>query len=147
MHSRHLLLAASVAAATGCASSPHAKFESIYPGMTSEQVVESMRSGPTRTREYADGSNAWYYGEDLCVLLREDRVVSKQHSEKTETLSVMGVASLSETRQAFCAPPSEQTPQAVQKLETPFGSVRNPGAIVDGVKDAAQSVLGDDDAE
>jgi len=144
LHSRHLLLAAAVAALTGCASSPRERFEAIYPGMTQEQVVKSMRSGPSKTREYADGSNAWYYGEDMCVLIREDRVVSKQHSEKRETLSVMGVASLNETQQAFCAPPGEPAPEAVQKLETPFGSVRNPGAIVDGVKDAAQHVLGDD---
>lgn len=147
MRIRHLLLAATVAAITGCASGPRPNFNAIYPGMTSQQVVQSMQGGPSKTQEYADGSNAWYYGEDQCVLLREDKVVSKRRTEEKETLSVVGVAAMRETHKAFCAPAGVAAPKAAQELDTPFGTVRNPGAIVDGVKDTARDVVGSDRAK
>lgn len=147
MRIRHLLLAASVAAVTGCASGPRPNFNAIYPGMTSQQVVQSMQSGPSKTQEYADGSHAWYYGEDQCVLMREDKVVSKQRTEEKETMSVVGVASVRETQKAFCAPAGVQAPKSAQELDTPFGTVRNPGAIVDGVKNKAREVVGSDGAK
>lgn len=147
MRIRPLLLAATVAAVTGCASGPRPNFNAIYPGMTSQQVVQSMQGGPSKTQEYADGSNAWYYGEDQCVLMREDKVVAKKRTEERETMSVVGVAAMRETQKAFCAPPGVAAPKTAQELDTPFGTVRNPGAIVDGVKNKARDVVGSDGAK
>ncbi len=144
MRLRLLLLAAAAVSASGCASTPKPNFQAIYPGMHSKQVVEAMHSGPTRSQEFSDGSSAWYYGEDQCVLMREDKVVSKKRTEEKETMSVVGVASMRETQKAFCAPPGVAAPQTAQELDTPFGTVRNPGSIVDGVKNKARDVVGSD---
>jgi outer membrane protein assembly factor BamE (lipoprotein component of BamABCDE complex) len=141
------LLAASVAAVTACASGPRPNFNAIYPGMSSQQVVQSMQGGPSKTQEFADGSNAWYYGEDHCVLMREDKVVSKQRTEERETMSVAGLGGLRETNKAFCAPAGVAAPKSAQELDTPFGTVRNPGAIIDGVKNTTREVVGSDGAK
>lgn len=79
------LLLAVAALATGCASSPKPNFQAIYPGMHTRQVVEAMRSGPSRAQEFGDGSSAWYYGEDQCVLIRDEKVVSKQQTQESTT--------------------------------------------------------------
>lgn len=136
MHLRSLLLAAAVATVTGCASGPRPNFNAIYPGMTSQQVAQAMQGGPSRAQEFPDGSSAWYYGEDQCVLLREDKVVTKDRTQEKETLAVAGVGAMRETQKAFCAPAGVARPEKDQELDTPFGTVRNPGKLVDGVKDA-----------
>jgi hypothetical protein len=117
------LLSATLAAATGCATTK-SKFESIYPGMTSQQVVQVMEAGPSQAKEFPDGSSAWYYGEDRCVLLRDDKVVTKDRTQENETTAIPGLASVRETKKAFCAPAGVAAPTTQKEIDTPFGTVK-----------------------
>jgi hypothetical protein len=130
-----LLTAALAFATTGCATS--GGFDKLYPGMSSKQVVEAMGSGPSRAQEYPDQSTAWYYGEDRCVLMREDKLVSKATSEDTTSID-MAVVSVRDTSKALCAPAGYATKEKrEQEIETPFGTYRgniDPSAAVKKVK-------------
>ncbi|XXF80802.1 hypothetical protein P2318_13895 [Myxococcaceae bacterium GXIMD 01537] len=137
MNLRLCLAATAAAAAVGCATTPPAprpNFNAIYPGMTSQQVVQSMLGGPSHTQEYPDGSTAWYYGENRCVLVREDKVVSKDRTEEDTSLAIPGVGGLRTTNKAFCAPAGVAAPKSTKDIDTPFGTIRNADGIVNEVK-------------
>lgn len=89
----------------GCAS----RFRQIYPGMSGAQVASVMESGPTRTEQFEGGYSAWYYGEDQCVLLQEDKVVSKQETQQGSSVQAP-LISVNETLRAQCLPPGVQRP-------------------------------------
>ncbi|WP_164018779.1 hypothetical protein [Pyxidicoccus trucidator] len=129
------LTAALAFVATGCATS--GGFDKLYPGMSSQQVVEAMGTGPSRAEEYPDKSTAWYYGEDRCVLMREDKLVSKATSDEKAALNTP-VVSVRDTAKAYCAPEGHaQKVKREQEIETPFGTIKgdlNPAAAVKKVK-------------
>lgn len=130
-----LTAAALAFATTGCATS--GGFDKLYPGMSSQQVVEAMGSGPSRAQEFPDKSSAWYYGEDRCVLMREDKLVSKATSEDTTSIDV-GVVAVRDTTKALCAPEGYASKEKrEQEIDTPFGTYRgniDPSAAMKKVK-------------
>ena len=140
-----LLAAAAVASITGCASSPKPNFASIYPGMHSQQVVQAMQGGPSRSQEFPDGSAAWYYGEDQCVLIREEKVVSKQQTQENTAVDAF-VVSVKNSTKATCAPEGMAKARSEQEIDTPVGTFKgsiNPGAIKDKVMGAKKELAGD----
>ncbi|HLL04472.1 MAG TPA: hypothetical protein VK539_28065 [Myxococcaceae bacterium] len=145
MRLRPLLLAAAAAAITGCASSPKPNFAAVYPGMPSQQVVEAMLGGPSRSQEFSDGSAAWYYGEDQCVLIREDKVISKQQTQENTSVDAV-VVSLKNSTKAVCAPAGMAEAKSEQEIETPVGTFKgsiNPSAIKNKMMDAKNQLVGD----
>ena len=145
MRLRPLLLAAAAATITGCASSPKPNFAAIYPGMNSQQVVQAMQGGPTRSQEFSDGSSAWYYGEDQCVLIRDEKVVSKQETQENTSVDAV-VVSLKNSTKATCAPPGMAEAKSEQEIDTPIGTFKgsiNPGAIKDKVIETKNELVGD----
>ncbi|NMO14053.1 hypothetical protein HPC49_29005 [Pyxidicoccus fallax] len=134
MRCSFLTAAALAFAAAGCATSG---FDKLYPGMSSHQVVEAMGSGPSRAQEFPDQSTAWYYGEDRCVLMREDKLVSKATSEDTTSIDV-GVVAVRDTTKALCAPEGYAAKEKrEQEIDTPFGTYRgniDPSAAMKKVK-------------
>ncbi|MCP3103469.1 outer membrane protein assembly factor BamE [Myxococcus sp. K15C18031901] len=144
---RTLLLTAALAvAATGCASS--GGFHKLYPGMTSQQVVEAMGSGPSRAQEFPDKSTAWYYGDDRCVLMRDDKLVTKATTEERTSVDTP-IVSVRSTSKALCAPEGyDAEARSEQEIDTPFGTFKgniDPSGAVKKVKNA---VAGDSaDAE
>lgn len=134
---RSLFLTAALAlAVSGCASTS-SRFEKLYPGMTSALVAETMGKGPSRAQEFGDGSTAWYFGEDRCVLMREDKIVSKATTEDNASVSTP-IVTVRDSTKALCAPEgyaSEQKSQ--QEIDTPFGTFKgniDPAAITNKVK-------------
>lgn len=129
------LTAALAFAAAGCATS--GGFDKLYPGMSSQQVVEAMGNGPSRAQEFPDKSTAWYYGEDRCVLMREDKLVSKATSEDTASVDTP-IVSVRDTSRALCAPEGYASQEKrEQEIETPFGTYKgniDPSAAVKKVK-------------
>jgi len=143
---RTLLLTSALAiTATGCASS--GGFHKLYPGMSSQQVVEAMGSGPSRAQEFPDKSTAWYYGEDRCVLMREDKLVSKSTTEERSSVDTP-IVSVRSTSKALCAPEGYAAEaRSEQEIDTPFGTFKgniDPAAAVKKVKNA---VTGDEEKE
>jgi hypothetical protein len=140
---RPLLLVA--AAVTGCASSPKPNFNAIYPGMHSQQVVEAMLSGPSRSQEFSDGSAAWYYGEDQCVLIRDEKVISKQQTQENTSVDAF-VVSLKNSTKATCAPEGMAEAKHEQEIDTPVGTFKgtiDPKAIKNKMIKAKDELVGD----
>jgi outer membrane protein assembly factor BamE (lipoprotein component of BamABCDE complex) len=145
LHLRPLLLAAAAAAITGCASSPKPNFSAVYPGMHSQQVVAAMQGGPTRSQEFSDGSAAWYYGEDQCVLIRDEKVISKQETQENTSVDAV-VVSLKNSTKATCAPAGMAEAKSEQEIDTPVGTFKgsiNPGAIKDKMIKTKNELVGD----
>lgn len=130
-----VLTAALAFAAAGCATS--GGFDKLYPGMSSREVVEAMGDGPTRAQEFPDQSTAWYYGEDRCVLMRDDKVVSKATSKDTTSVDTP-IVTVRDTSLALCAPEGYASPEKrEQAIDTPFGTYRgnlDPSKAVQKVK-------------
>lgn len=117
----HRLLTAALLLASACAPG----FRAIYPGMTTAEVTKAMGDlGPSTVTPFNDGYAAWYYGEDRCVLLRNDVVVSKATSYRQAGVSLPGVGSLSLKQPAECLPPGVQ-PRRTSEVNVglPFGNV------------------------
>lgn len=128
----------------GCASMQK-RFDAVYPGMSSQGVVETMHGGPTRAQEFGDGSTAWYYGEDRCVLIREDKVVAKERTQDSTTVDAV-VVSLKDSRKALCAPQGSAEARHEQRIETPVGSFKgtiDPKAIKEKVIETRDTLLGE----
>lgn len=139
-----LAVALSFVALSGCASM-HSRFKNVYPGMSSQAVVQTMESGPSRAQEYADGSTAWYYGEDLCVLIRQDKVVAKERTEERTTVDAV-VVSLKDSQKAMCAPEGMGQARNEQRIDTPLGSFKgtlDPAAIKSKVLKTRDDLVGD----
>jgi hypothetical protein len=95
-----------IAFAAGC-SSASKKFEDVTPGMTSDQVRHTMSDGPSRFENLADsGYSSWYWGDDYCVLFKDDKVVAKDAAREGNSSSAKGVE-YKETRKASCVAPGQ----------------------------------------
>lgn len=94
----------------GCAN----PFKQIYPGMTRQQVIERMERAPSRTELFEDDYSAWYYGEDQCLLFREELVVAKQQTEVTTNVKTP-IGSLREELKPQCLPPGVTRPPRVER--------------------------------
>ncbi|ATB32985.1 hypothetical protein [Melittangium boletus] len=135
-----LLLSASF----GCATT-QSRFNSVYPGMPSRGVVETMEGGPSRAQEFGDGSTAWYYGDDFCLLLRDDKVVAKDSTQEKVSVNA-GVVALKEVQKAQCAPPGTAEVQTEQMIRTPVGSFKgsiDPEAIKNKARETRDALVGD----
>ncbi|WP_426730723.1 hypothetical protein [Myxococcus faecalis] len=118
---RTVLLVAALAA-SGCAGP--GGFQKLYPGMTSREVVEAMGQGPTRAHEFPDRSSAWYYGDDQCVLMREDKLVAKSTTRERTAVDTP-IVSIRDTAKAVCAPEGYAIEtRGEQRIDTPFGSFK-----------------------
>ncbi|MBZ4371842.1 hypothetical protein [Corallococcus sp. AS-1-6] len=135
---RPSLLSALIAlAATGCATPA---FEKLYPGMTAAQVADTMGRGPERAQEFADGSTAWYFDEDHCVLMRGHMLVAKSTTQ-TRTQVHTPVGSLKDATKAWCGPPGTDG-RHEQYLKTPFGTFKgnvDPAAVTDEVNNSVRA--------
>lgn len=119
-----ILLVLAVSVATGCASAGK-KFGKIYPGMRKEDVVKTMEKGPSEVQQFSDGYTAWYYGEDRCLLMKEDEVASKAETKTKTGLEIPGILDGREKVLAECLPPGQAPKNKVQReIETPFGSLK-----------------------
>lgn len=115
-----LAVLVSLTLTAGCAS----RFRQLYPGMSGAQVASTMESGPTRTEQFEGGYTAWYYGEDQCVLLQEDKVVSKQETQQGTAVNAP-IISVRETLRAQCLPPGVERPERREvDINLPGGSLR-----------------------
>ena len=138
-----IVSAALALAAAGCATSG---FDKLYPGMSSHQVVDAMGSGPTRAQEFPDSSTAWYYGEDRCVLMRDDKLVAKATTEDSTTINTP-VVSVRDSAKALCAPEGyASSEKREQVIDTPFGTLKgniDPKAAMEKVKGVVTGKSGD----
>jgi hypothetical protein len=111
-------LAVVLALAAGCAH----PFTKIQPGMTSadvRSVTEPEGVGPSEVVTYPPNAQAWYYGEDRCILLVDDRVVQKNVTKTQNVAVVPGIAQVSQTSKALCAPPGAETPDNRTNIYVP----------------------------
>jgi hypothetical protein len=99
-------------------------FARVGPGMTVGEVTEVMHRQPSRIEQHAEGYSAWYYDQDRCILLKDDRVVGK--AEEVDQASVgTPFGGLVVTRPAVCAPPFEaQTANSNVRLYLPSTVIR-----------------------
>ena len=131
-------------ALSGCASM-QSRFNTLYPGMSSHEVVQTMESGPSRAQEFSDGSTAWYYGEDHCVLIRQDKVVAKERTRDRTTVDALVVA-LKDSQKALCAPEGMGAARTEQQIVTPVGTFKgtiDPAAIKARVIETKNQLVGD----
>ena len=109
----------------GACASTGSRFGKIYPGMSTDQVVQTMGKGPQKTEGFSDNYSAWYYNEDTCLLVQSDKVVSKSVTEKQGALEVWGLGGATERKLAECLPPGYKSTKKVQReVETPFGTLK-----------------------
>lgn len=115
---RLVVLAVLVLVASGCVH----VFERIQPGMTSADVralTEPEGVGPSEVVSYPPNAQAWYYGEDRCILLVDDRVVQKNVTKTQRVAVVPGIAHVSQTSKAVCAPPGAEAPDNRTNIYVP----------------------------
>jgi hypothetical protein len=117
-----LLLTVTFVASCSFRSGPRKKmgFQYIYPGMTRNEVVDTMGKGPSEAVNYEAGYVAWFYGKDKCVLLLEGEVVSKEVTQTKTNMSAFGLKA-KERILAECAPPGQRSGTKEQSIKTPFG--------------------------
>jgi hypothetical protein len=111
----------------GCATSS-SRFEKISPGMTADQVKTTMSDGPSRFETASDtGYASWYWGEDYCVLFRNDRVVSKNTATDGMGGEVKGVG-YQEKNKASCLAPGQTARSGTERsINVPgVGTIRLP---------------------
>ncbi|MBI1908548.1 MAG: hypothetical protein HYS22_00025 [Deltaproteobacteria bacterium] len=115
-----LLTAASLGACAG------SKFALVYPGMTSQEVVKAMESGPSKVEQHEGNYATWYYGKDQCLLLKDDKVSTKSQTEEKTALSIPGLGGLSEKKTAECLPPGKVATGKVERsVDTPWGGLKH----------------------
>ncbi|CAM3065233.1 hypothetical protein G4177_12255 [Corallococcus sp. ZKHCc1 1396] len=135
-----LMTAVLALTASGCATT--SGFEQLYPGMTPAQVANAMGKGPARAQEFQDGSSAWYFDEDHCVLMRDNVLVAKSTTQ-TRTAVRTPMGSLKDQDKAFCGPPgSEGDATREQTVHTPFGTFKgtvDPAAVTEQVKNSVRN--------
>ncbi|WP_434390087.1 hypothetical protein [Melittangium boletus] len=134
-----------LALSSGCAST-ESRFKKVYPGMSSASVAETMKGGPSRAQEFGEGSTAWYYGDDFCMLLRDDKVVAKESSSEKISMNA-GVVALKDVQKAQCAPVGmEGEVRTEQMIRTPMGSFKgtiDPKAIKEKALETKEALVGD----
>jgi hypothetical protein len=99
-------------------------FRSVYPGMTSEQVVTAMGRGPERTQLFDATYSAWYFDEDHCLLMQGNQVIDKQQSLVTDSVDTL-LGGYQKELKAECVPPGVTRSNVQQKqVDTLLGSYR-----------------------
>ncbi len=100
------------------------RFGKLYPGMTRAQVNETMEKGPSDVKQFDDTYTAWFYGEDRCILLKGDEVLTKSSAKEKEKFNLLGLAGMKEKKPAECLPPGAASQAKKQRtIDTPFGTV------------------------
>lgn len=109
------------------------RFQQVTPGMSGAEVNKVMKKGPTEVRAYKENYAAWYYsswGDDksFCLLMQNDKVVSKEKDQDGTSVSVPGLGTYHERTLANCVPPGElaedKTERNIELENTPFGRVK-----------------------
>jgi hypothetical protein len=81
-----------------------------------------MEDPPTRVAAFPDDYASWYYKEDYCLLVKDDKVVGKSESERRASSYVEGVA-ISSTELAQCLPPGLYArPTTLTQVSSPLGT-------------------------
>ena len=89
----------------GCASAQK-NFDNVTPGM-SEKDVRSTMGGPSRFESISETNyTAWHWGEDYCVLFKDNKVVGKDASQAGKNAS-LGPAKYEEKQAAQCLAPGQ----------------------------------------
>ena len=109
-----------------CAEGP--RWDHIIPGMTGQDVMKEMKSGPSKIDPYQDNYSAWFYGADKCVLMQNEKVVSKETTESKGGIRLFGLGGSSESQLAGCVPPGQKKFEhggGIQRdTATPFGTIQ-----------------------
>jgi hypothetical protein len=124
-----LTLTVAYALTAGCSSTGPKKFDRIVPGMSSSDVKNAMDQGPTRFENIANTSFAtWYWGDNYCVLFKDDKVVAKDSALAGDTASAKGVE-YTENRKAQCLAPGQTSKATADRtINIPgVGTVHLPG--------------------
>ncbi|MBI2081931.1 MAG: hypothetical protein HYT76_00020 [Deltaproteobacteria bacterium] len=121
-----VILGVAIMALAACAAGP--KWDKIVPGMTGQMVMTEMKGGPSRIDPYAEGYSAWFYGEHSCILMQDDKVVSKELSEEKGGIRLFKLGASKEIKKAGCVPPGQQRAVRGGTVErgtaTPFGTIK-----------------------
>lgn len=125
MNKTHQILIASGFLLMACASTGK-NFSRVYPGMSQPEVNKVMGKAPSKVEPFSDNYAAWYYDENHCLLLKDEKVLSKAQSEEKGSLEIFGLGGAGLKRLAQCLPPGQTQKEKVQrKIETPFGNFRH----------------------
>jgi hypothetical protein len=89
-----------LATASGCA----ARLAQVTPGMTSTEVRALAEEIPNRVQPFPDNYQAWYFGDDECVLFQNDKVVGKDETRNTKAVHSPEGGYMERTK-AQCLPP------------------------------------------
>ena len=113
----------------GC-SSTEKKFDHIVPGMSTDQVKNTMDQGPSHFENIANTEYAsWYWGDGYCVLFKNDKVVAKDAAQTGNSGSA-GPVKYEETRKAHCLAPGQTAKTSTDRtVSIPgVGTVHLPGS-------------------
>jgi hypothetical protein len=121
----HLRLLAMLTIMMVSCASTGSKFGKLYPGMTSDQVVQTMEKGPSKVEQFPEGYASWYYGENHCLLMKEEKIITKSQTEEKEVIGIPELGGMKEKKKAECIPPYMKSAKKVEReVETPFGTIR-----------------------
>ncbi len=100
------------------------KFSKIYPGMTADDVAKTMGKGPNSVEPFKEGYASWHYGEDRCLLLKDDKVVAKDETTTKGSVDTPW-GGAKERKLAQCVPPDQPKSKKIEReIETPFGTIK-----------------------
>lgn len=109
-----LLLTGVIALGFGCASQEK-RFEDIVPGMSVEDVRDTMKAGPSRFENIANTNySAWYWENEYCVLFKDQKVVAKDSRVESRNMSV-GPGKYSEVHLPQCLAPGQTAESATER--------------------------------
>lgn len=124
---KHTILIVAALILAAC-SSQQKRFESIVPGMSSQDVQKSMDTGPTRFDNISGTDySSWYWGDDYCLLFQGGKVIMKDTAQSGRTVNA-GPASYEEKRYAECLAPGQASQAGADRtINVPgIGKVRIP---------------------
>jgi hypothetical protein len=103
-----LLLCLSVVSLSAC--NPHRHYMAVAPGMTQDEVRETMQQRPTAFFDHGLGHVTWQYGDEYCVLFKDNAVISKNIMQPTaETTARKGKTNTSR-KDKTATPPAAVCP-------------------------------------
>jgi hypothetical protein len=97
-----------VFAVIACLAAACGGYGNVAPGMTAAEVSKEMNGyGVSRIVPFGGGYSATYYGNDTCVLFKDEKVVGKD--EATEQRQAIGLGNVGVATvtlcHALCLPP------------------------------------------
>lgn len=100
------------------------KFAKIYPGMMADEVAKTMERGPSRVEPFPEGYASWSYGDDRCLLVKDEKVVAKDETQVKGSIDTPW-GGAKERKLAQCVPPGQAKSKKVEReIETPFGTIK-----------------------